>query len=111
MKLTVFVSPKNRPLLNDISSLEYIHSFYTPEEITKFKSDFDECVRRGWIKSYEEGSRPHIDIPANSFVAEYIGDNVQAFIDYFVVERGNFNPVKDYFDDHPEQGSTGAIVS
>lgn len=110
MKLILSLTPKNKVLTNDKRSLEYIHSFYTPEELKKFYEDLDECVVREWIKSYDDGSRPYIDLSKNAFVKVYIGDNVQAFIDYFIVERQNFAPIIDYFDAHPDEGTTEIIV-
>lgn len=111
MKLTVFVKPKNRVLANDRSSLEYVQSFYTPDELQKFEADLIECASRGWVSHCDDSPKLSIDIPGNAFVAEYTGDNIQAFIDYFVVERQNFKPVQDYFRDHPEDGSAGYAVS
>jgi hypothetical protein len=118
MKLTVFLTPKNKILpMGDLGSsenqetVEYIFSFYTAEEREKYNNDLKFCEQSGLVKSYEDGSLPSLDTSTNTFTMEFLSDNVQAFVDYFMIGRENFKPIVDYFEQHPEEGTFGYSIS
>lgn len=120
--ITLSLTPYDQILTKDYSTISYVYSFYTPEELAKYHEDMQYCIDQGWIEeaghndyNRSEGYIPGrssvwLDTNTNTFYKYCFGKNLQKFLDYFVYERQNFRPIQQYFEEHPDKGSTSILI-
>lgn len=121
-KITLSITPSSLVLTKDFSTINYVFSFYTPEKLQQFLDDLSYCQEQGWVvpTTEEDFNRPEgfipgksavwLDTNTNTFYQYYVGGDLQSFLDYFVIQRKNLDPIKDYFAENPDKGTVNIRI-
>jgi hypothetical protein len=114
--------------------LTKIFGAYSQDQQEKYALDLRYCEQQGWVVMFADPvNLAGVDVLdesnnviATSFGANdtkiqfstdgsesqivFSGNNLQEFIDYFIIFRENFKPIIDYYNEHPEEGTVSAWV-
>jgi len=92
----------------------YIMSFYSDEEKESFESDLQECYNKAWIHPYFDveyyanlGKQPiRVNSETNTLTATFIIHNIDGVCEsLFDPPKIGFNPVKNFIDANPDEGT------
>ncbi len=105
--------------MNKNSIYTYIFAFYNDAQKASYFADLANCVSNGWltnpddITAYESAGVEQfsIDLVNNRVTITFLINNVDMVCpNLFDPPKVGVNPVKEYFDSHPEEGTYSVRV-
>jgi hypothetical protein len=105
--------------MNNSSISSYIFSFYNDEQKASFYADLANCVANGWLADPRDDAayvsagaeQFSVDLVNNRVTTTFLINNVDMVCpNLFDPPKVGVNPVKEYFDSHPEEGTYGVRV-
>jgi hypothetical protein len=114
--------------------LTKIYSPYSDDQKEKYMLDLQYCEQQGWVEPFinpvnlagvdildesnnvvawafgNGGTKITISVDGSKTTKMFSGNNLQDFIDYFIIFRENLKPIIDYYDAHPEEGTVSVWV-
>jgi hypothetical protein len=132
--LHLSVKTNKNTFVPDETFLPKIYLPYSDDQKEKYMIDIAYCQRMGWVDecvappglegddildnennviawSYGlTGTKIVISVDGSETTAIFSGNNLQEFIDYFIIFRENFKPLADHYRNHPGEGTTSVWV-
>lgn len=112
----------------DTTFISQLFEHHTPEQFEKFLTDLRYCEAQGWVEPFIASNAPvevlndagevvaHawgdtttkfiFNLECNELTKVFSGDNLQEFMDYFIIFRENFKPQCDFYRANPGEGKT-----
>lgn len=123
-RITLSFTPHDRTLTKDFSTIHYVYSFYTPEELAKYTEDMEYCISQGWIEreladgtAYTRATGPiegassiWLDTSNNTLYKYFSGIDLQRFFEYFILERKNYEPLQKFAEANPDKLTVNIFI-